>query len=100
MAKDFGKEVAGLVGELTLDMSISAFDRKQLMLEQCSQMSLEAKIIKLADRLDNMRDNMGSLGEAFINRYCAEAEIMLKKMRGASPFLEEELMKIIQKHKP
>jgi guanosine-3',5'-bis(diphosphate) 3'-pyrophosphohydrolase len=52
----FGHEVAGIVLELTDDMSLSYELRKQRQLETAPQLSRGARIIRLADKASNIED--------------------------------------------
>jgi (p)ppGpp synthase/HD superfamily hydrolase len=49
----FGPTVARIVGEVTDDKSLSVVERKKLQIEHAKTMSHEAKLVKLADKLDN-----------------------------------------------
>ena len=93
----FGDRVLEVVLELTQDMSAPKAVRRQAMIEHCGSMSLEARVVKLADRLDNMR-GIEIFDEAFITRYCAEAKEMAERMRGTAPTLEAAIEALIQKH--
>lgn len=53
----FNKDVADLVLEVTDDLELKAsLPRKQYWLKKWSEMSDDARVIKFADRLDNIRD--------------------------------------------
>ena len=95
LQRDFGAEVAEIVEELTQDKKLPKAERRRQMLEHCGTLSPAAQVVKLADRLDNMRE-MNGLGEEFIQRYCKEAREMLKNMRGACPELEKEIARLIK----
>lgn len=95
--RDFGKGVYNIVLELTLDLGIPRALRIQKMIDRVPKMSAAAKVVKLADRLDNMRDMEGR-DHVFIQRYCREARAILDAMRGACPPLESEIEKILEKH--
>jgi len=94
-----GEGVASLVAELTQDKSLPKEERRRLMIAHCATMSPGAKWIKLADRLDNMRE-MDSMPLDFIERYCREAGEMLKGLSGACPPLEAEIRALIVRHAP
>lgn len=97
LVKEFGKDVYNIVMELTLDLGLPRAERIQKMLDRAEKMTAGAKIIKLADRLDNMRD-MDGRDRAFIQRYCQEARAIVEAMRGACPPLESEIEKLIEKY--
>ena len=52
----FGRDVRGLVAEVTDDKSLSKSDRKCLQIEHAPHLSPEAKQIKLADKIANVSD--------------------------------------------
>ena len=52
----FGEEVAKLVEEVTDDKSLPKDERKRLQIEEAPNKSDRAKILKLADKISNLRD--------------------------------------------
>lgn len=52
----FGKRVCGFVFEVTDDKSLPDTVRKQLQIDHAPHLSTEAKQIKLADKISNIRD--------------------------------------------
>lgn len=54
--QQFGPDVASLVREVTDDKSLEKQERKRLQIENASKTTSRAKLIKLADKLDNLRD--------------------------------------------
>ena len=52
----FGARVARIVAEVTDDKTLSKADRKRLQVERAAQLSPEAKLVKLADKICNLRD--------------------------------------------
>lgn len=52
----FGPDVQLLVAEVTDDKSLSKVDRKRLQVEHAPLSSVAAKLIKLADKISNVRD--------------------------------------------
>lgn len=52
----FGTEVCKIVKELTDDKSLPKVERKRLQIENAPKCSHKAKLIKLADKLYNLRD--------------------------------------------
>ncbi|KAH9488959.1 Guanosine-3',5'-bis(diphosphate) 3'-pyrophosphohydrolase MESH1 [Bulinus truncatus] len=53
---EFGEDVASLVQELTDDKSLSKEERKHQQIMNSSKSSYRAKLVKLADKLYNLRD--------------------------------------------
>ena len=92
--KRFGEAVASVVDELTQDKTLPKAERRQKMIDGCGKYSLEAKVVKLADRWDNMSE-MKDLGPQFVRRYCEEAERMVAAMRGTWPRAESSIEELI-----
>jgi (p)ppGpp synthase/HD superfamily hydrolase len=51
----FGRRVAGIVAEVTDDKSIPKAERKRLQIEHAAHASDEARIVKMADKISNLR---------------------------------------------
>lgn len=99
IAKLFGPEVASVVRELTQDKDLPKAERRKKMVEGCGSYSLEARVVKLGDRWDNMTE-MSQLGPDFIKRYCDEAKTMIENMKGSWPQAEAAISKIIESNEP
>jgi GTP diphosphokinase / guanosine-3',5'-bis(diphosphate) 3'-diphosphatase len=56
----FGPEVAGIVMEVTDDKSLPKAERKRLQIEHSAHISEAAKLVKLADKIANLRDMSSS----------------------------------------
>jgi guanosine-3',5'-bis(diphosphate) 3'-pyrophosphohydrolase len=52
----FGARVARIVAEVTDDKTLSKAERKRLQVEHAGLLSPEAKLVKLADKICNLRD--------------------------------------------
>ncbi len=52
----FGKEIASIVLEVTDDKSLPKAERKRLQIEHATVASHSAKLVKLADKICNLRD--------------------------------------------
>ena len=52
----FGPEVAGVVAEVTDDKSVPKAERKRRQVEHAAHLSPRAKLVKLADKICNVRD--------------------------------------------
>ena len=55
VAGKFGDDVAGLVAEVTDDKSLSKAERKRLQIVNAPKKSVRAQILKLADKVSNLR---------------------------------------------
>ena len=56
LALRFGQEVADVVAEVTDDKSLSKARRKELQVEHAAHVSERAKLVKIADKIANVRD--------------------------------------------
>jgi guanosine-3',5'-bis(diphosphate) 3'-pyrophosphohydrolase len=52
----FGAEVTGVVVEVTDNKALPKAERKRLQVEHAPHLSLRAKLVKLADKISNLRD--------------------------------------------
>ena len=52
----FGERIAGMVAEVTDDKDLPKADRKRLQIEHAAGISPGAKLVKLADKICNLRD--------------------------------------------
>jgi guanosine-3',5'-bis(diphosphate) 3'-pyrophosphohydrolase len=56
----FGSDVADLVMEVTDDKSLPKAERKRLQIVHASQISVRAQVVKLADKISNLRGILAS----------------------------------------
>ncbi len=56
LAEQFGYEIADVVREVTDDKALPKAERKQLQIEHAPHLSQAAKLVKLADKIANLRD--------------------------------------------
>lgn len=56
LTREFGSKVASIVREVTDDKSLPKVQRKQRQVEHAGQISEPAQLVKLADKLYNLRD--------------------------------------------
>ena len=56
LAEAFGERVAGIVAEVTDDTKLPKAERKRLQVEHAGTLSRQAKLVKLADKICNLRD--------------------------------------------
>ena len=92
LAQAFGPEVAGLVAEVTDDKAIPKVDRKRLQVEHAAHLSPKAKLVKLADKIANLRDVAQSppVGWPLQRRrdYFDWARSVIDRLRGVDARLE------------
>lgn len=89
----FGIEVASLVAELTnpsKGMKASRHQRKLVDRLHIATISPNAKLIKLIDRIDNLREVPVSEVD-FLRLYKSESALLLEVLRGVDSDLEREL---------
>ncbi|HEY2559196.1 MAG TPA: HD domain-containing protein [Caldimonas sp.] len=56
LVREFGAEIAALVGEVSDDKSLAKADRKRMQVEHAATLSDKAKRVKLADKISNLSD--------------------------------------------
>ena len=88
----FGPAIAAIVEEVTDDKSLPKAERKRLQIEHAATMSREAKLVKLADKICNLRD-MADHPPAkwdLVRRreYFEWAKAVIDGLRGVHPQLE------------
>ena len=59
--------------------------------EHIAMISRRAKLIKLADRADNLREGAGSPDRAWLATCAKESQLLADVLRGTHPVLEGEL---------
>jgi guanosine-3',5'-bis(diphosphate) 3'-pyrophosphohydrolase len=56
LVREFGATVAALVADVSDDKSLPKAERKRLQIEHAASLSTEAKLVKIADKICNVRD--------------------------------------------
>ena len=88
----FGARIAGLVEEVSDDQSLEKADRKRLQIEHAAGLSAGAKLVKLADKICNLRDVAERPPAKWdLERrrdYFDWAQRVVEGLRGAHPRLE------------
>ena len=98
LADRFGAEVAGIVLQLTNPPGLAAQESKAWQVEHAPSMCMQAKLIKLADRLYNIRDlKPAPIGwsEEKVEGYYHWGQKLLNVLKGSNPRLEELLQEAI-----
>ena len=93
LANAFGSRIARIVAEVTDDKSLSKEERKRLQVEHAVRLSPEAKRVKLADKICNLRD-VASHPPAHWDlprrrEYFDWAKSVVDRLRGVDARLEE-----------
>ena len=88
----FGAAILGVVLEVTDDKNLEKAERKRLQIEHAAHISREAKLVKLADKICNLRDVAGSPPANWSlerkREYFDWAKQVIDALRGAHPELE------------
>ncbi|KAK6476838.1 guanosine-3',5'-bis(diphosphate) 3'-pyrophosphohydrolase MESH1-like [Huso huso] len=96
----FGATVARIVQEVTDDKALSKQERKQLQVEHAPHCSNQAKLVKLADKLYNLRDLNRCTPSGWtpqrVQEYFTWAVQVVKGLRGTNAALEEKLYQLFK----
>uniref|UniRef100_UPI00398F2C8B guanosine-3',5'-bis(diphosphate) 3'-pyrophosphohydrolase MESH1 n=1 Tax=Pristiophorus japonicus TaxID=55135 RepID=UPI00398F2C8B len=91
----FGEKVRSVVAEVTDDKSLLKAERKQKQIEHAPHCSYEAKLVKLADKLYNLRDlqrcTPTGWTEKRVEEYFIWASQVVAGLRGTNQALETSL---------
>jgi GTP diphosphokinase / guanosine-3',5'-bis(diphosphate) 3'-diphosphatase len=89
----FGQQVATVVVEVTDDKSLPKHERKRLQIEHSGTISDRAKLVKLADKICNLRDiSRSPPADWSLERkreYFVWAKQVVRQMRGQSARLDQ-----------
>lgn len=92
LVRHFGQEIADIVLEVTDDKSLLKAERKQLQIDHAPTISRRAKLVKLADKICNLRDIASSPPAGWSLRrkqdYFDWAKAVIDGLRGVHPSLE------------
>jgi guanosine-3',5'-bis(diphosphate) 3'-pyrophosphohydrolase len=92
VARVFGRRVADVVAEVTDDKTLAKAERKQLQVEHAAHISREAKLVKLADKICNLRDVADQPPQDWSmerrREYFDWAKRVVDRLRGVHPALE------------
>jgi guanosine-3',5'-bis(diphosphate) 3'-pyrophosphohydrolase len=93
LAAQFGNRVANLVSEVTDDMSLPKEERRRRQIEEAPKKSPAAKLIKIADKISNIRariaDHPSEADQAELADYVGWAEKVVAGCRGGNPILDQ-----------
>lgn len=100
--QQFGPDVMRIVKEVTDDKSLESKERKRLQIVHAPLCSNEAKLVKLADKLYNLRDleraTPSGWDQERVDAYFKWAWKVVKGLRGTNVKLENKLDQIFQRH--
>jgi guanosine-3',5'-bis(diphosphate) 3'-pyrophosphohydrolase len=93
LEKAFGPRIARIVAEVTDDKALAKAERKRLQVEHAASISREAKLVKLADKICNLRDVLERPPARWdLQRrleYFDWAKSVVDRLRGVHPRLEK-----------
>ncbi|XP_065828444.1 guanosine-3',5'-bis(diphosphate) 3'-pyrophosphohydrolase MESH1-like [Oscarella lobularis] len=99
--ENFGDHVRSIVAEVTDDKSLPKAERKRLQVVNAPKKSREAKLVKLADKLYNLRDldRVTPVGwsEARVTQYYEWAGQVVSGLKGTNEILEKKISEILAK---
>lgn len=97
----FGRRVAGIVAEVTDDKSLPKEERKRLQVAKSEAKSHGAKLVKLADKISNLRDILAAPPADWADErkreYFEWAASVVEGLRGANPQLETVFDEVYRK---
>ena len=92
LRREFGERVAAMVEEVTDDQALPKAERKRLQIEHAAGLSQGAKLVKLADKICNLRDVADHPPAKWDlqrrQEYFEWAKRVIDGLRGAHPGLE------------
>jgi guanosine-3',5'-bis(diphosphate) 3'-pyrophosphohydrolase len=92
LARAFGRAIAGVVWEVTDDKRLHKRTRKRLQVEHAPHLSRRAKLVKLADKISNLRDIRRAPPVGWSRKrkreYFEWAKRVVDGLRGVHPGLE------------
>ncbi|XP_045184074.2 guanosine-3',5'-bis(diphosphate) 3'-pyrophosphohydrolase MESH1-like [Mercenaria mercenaria] len=95
LEEHFGLEVTGLVREVTDDKSLPSAVRKQEQINHAPHASPKAKLVKLADKLYNLRDLNRQAPRGWtderVHEYFIWASKVVAGLRGTNAVMENQL---------
>jgi guanosine-3',5'-bis(diphosphate) 3'-pyrophosphohydrolase len=92
LSAEFGPKIASIVEEVTDDTTMRREDRKRRQIERAAHISTEAQLVKLADKICNLRDMADAPPSRWDlqrrKEYFDWAKAVVDQLRGAHPELE------------
>lgn len=104
LLREFGKEIADIVLEVTDDKSLDKAERKRLQVEHAPNIGRRAKLVKLADKICNLRDIAAAPPADWSlerkREYFDWAHAVVDGLRGVHPGLERLFDDVYRVGKP
>lgn len=96
----FGDKVTSIVLEVTDDKSLPKSERKQIQVDQAAALSPEAKLIRIADKISNIRDITYSPPKRWSKKrrkkYLDWAEKVVNQCKNTNPALEKHFTSVLE----
>jgi (p)ppGpp synthase/HD superfamily hydrolase len=100
LAQRFGLRVAGMVAEVTDDMTLPKDRRRRKQVEDAPKKSAEAKLIKIADKVSNVRARIfphaSREQREELADYVAWAEQVVAGCRGSNAWLDKRFDDVVR----
>ena len=98
LVRGFGSDVAALVLEVTDDKSLPKAERKRLQIVNAPQQSVRAQMIKLADKISNLRSILASPPADWTDQrkreYFEWAKRVVDGLTAPNPVLKQEFERL------
>lgn len=95
LEKEFGAKIKGIVMECSDDKSLSKWERKRQQISHVQHASLEAKLVKIADKLSNNWDMAKKPPSSWtpqrVSGYHLWSYAVCKHMLGLNPMLDKHM---------
>lgn len=89
---EYGRNVRRIVEEVTDDRSLTSIERKRIQVEKAATISFGAKLVKLADKISNLRDVLADPPEGWPAKrrtaYARWAKAVVDGLRGVNHPME------------
>ena len=89
---EFGGRVAGIVGEVTDDKTLSKAERKRLQIEHARHISEEGALVKIADKISNVQDVTNNPPEGWDDKRRLEYLDWAEHVVKSCPVVNESLL--------
>lgn len=100
LQQEFGETISSIVMEVTDDVRLSGPERKRMQVEHAAHASDQAKLVKLADKIANLRDLVNCPPAHWPlerrQRYFDWAAEVVDQVRGVHPALEDIFDEVVR----
>lgn len=97
--KEFGSRVRSIVEELTDNKQLTYSERKQLQVDHAHNLSKEATLVKIADKISNVTDVMNDCPPKWDENKCKEyvewAEVVINNCHKVNTSLEDHFHMLV-----